>query len=252
MRFPTCAALVLFALVASGCGLNRELARKADAVVAATRPSEVACAEPDRCAIASPWHALADEARATSTADKPVHYVDLLETGEDSLLLRVHLIRAARKSIDIQTFIWAGDDSGWLVLDELIAAAKRGVHVRVIVDQLFSLDDVGWLARIAAMHTNIEFRLYNPTFDKAVTQPLEFAAGIVCCFSSFNQRMHNKLFLVDGEDTVSLVNYRVRGRYYVVDRIFDAAELRLGAKKQAVVRITRTVEGQKKSHDRRR
>ena len=60
------------------------------------------------------------------------------------------------------------------------------------------------------------------------------------------------LFLVDGEDTVSLVNYRVRGRYYVVDRIFDAAELRLGAKKQAVVRITRTVEGQKKSHDRRR
>ena len=36
-----------------------------------------------------------------------------------------------------------------------------------------------------------------------------------------------------------LVNYRVRDRYYLVDRIFDAAELRLGLKKQQVVRIER-------------
>ncbi len=60
------------------------------------------------------------------------------------------------------------------------------------------------------------------------------------------------LFLVDGKDSVSLVNYRVRGRYYVVDRIIDAAELRLGAKKQAVVRITRTADGAKKTRDRGR
>lgn len=36
-----------------------------------------------------------------------------------------------------------------------------------------------------------------------------------------------------------LVNYRQRERYYIVDRIFDAAELRLGLKKQKVVRIER-------------
>lgn len=47
------------------------------------------------------------------------------------------------------------------------------------------------------------------------------------------------LFLVDGKGTASLVNYRVEGRYYVVDRLFDAAELRLGLKPQAVVRISR-------------
>ncbi len=50
------------------------------------------------------------------------------------------------------------------------------------------------------------------------------------------------LFLVDGKGTVSLVNYRVQGRYYVVDRLFDAAELRLGLKHQDVVRISRTGE----------
>jgi type IV secretion system protein VirB9 len=48
------------------------------------------------------------------------------------------------------------------------------------------------------------------------------------------------LFLVDGKDQVSLVNYRVQGRFYVVDRLFAAAELRLGGKKQDIVRITRS------------
>ena len=48
------------------------------------------------------------------------------------------------------------------------------------------------------------------------------------------------LFLVDGKGTAQLVNYRVQGRYYVVDRLFEAAELRLGLKRQDVVRITRS------------
>ncbi|NMN02924.1 MULTISPECIES: P-type conjugative transfer protein TrbG [unclassified Novosphingobium] len=50
------------------------------------------------------------------------------------------------------------------------------------------------------------------------------------------------LFLVDAKGDAQLVNYRVQGRYYIVDRIFDAAELRLGLKHQDVVRISRTGE----------
>ncbi|PZU07127.1 MAG: P-type conjugative transfer protein TrbG [Sphingomonas sp.] len=50
------------------------------------------------------------------------------------------------------------------------------------------------------------------------------------------------LFLVDAKGEASLVNYRVQGRFYVVDRLFDVAELRLGLKKQQVVRIARTDE----------
>ena len=213
-------ALLSTLWVATGCGLNRPLARQADALVAQTRPTMVNCAREDRCAIDSPYRQLVENARAASTSETPVHYVNVLEHGEDSLLLRVHLIRAAQKSIDIQTFIWAEDASGWLMLDELIAAAKRGVRVRVLVDQLFSLDDVEWLSRIASAHANLEFRLYNPTFDEAVTQPLEFAAGLLCCFSSFNQRMHNKLFLVDGD--IGIAGGRnVEDRYFDWDQEFD-------------------------------
>lgn len=45
------------------------------------------------------------------------------------------------------------------------------------------------------------------------------------------------LFVVGEDGKAQLVNYRMAGRYYVVDRLFGAAELRLGGKKQKVVRI---------------
>lgn len=47
------------------------------------------------------------------------------------------------------------------------------------------------------------------------------------------------LFVSGPRGTVALVNYRLRERYYVVDRIFNQAELRLGERRQQVVRITR-------------
>ena len=47
------------------------------------------------------------------------------------------------------------------------------------------------------------------------------------------------LFLVGTDGAAQLVNYRLRGRYYVVDRLFDTAELRIGGKDKAVVRIRR-------------
>jgi phosphatidylserine/phosphatidylglycerophosphate/cardiolipin synthase-like enzyme len=214
------ACIALGTCMLAGCGVNRPLARRAEALVADTRPSALECARADHCAIDSPYMTLAAQAREASRPDAPVHYVNVIERGEDSLLLRVHLIRAARRSIDIQTFIWADDDAGWLVLDELAAAARRGVRVRVLADQLFSLDDVEWLARIARAHVNLDFRLYNPTFDEAVTQPLEFAIGVLCCFSRFNQRMHNKLLLVDGE--IGIAGGRnYENRYFDWDQEFD-------------------------------
>lgn len=53
------------------------------------------------------------------------------------------------------------------------------------------------------------------------------------------------LFLVDAKGAAQLVNYRVQGRYYVVDRLFETAELRLGLKRQDVVRIRRGSQAEK-------
>lgn len=51
------------------------------------------------------------------------------------------------------------------------------------------------------------------------------------------------LFLVGPDGEAQLVNYRVAGRYYIVDRLFGAAELRLGGEEQKVVRVTATQVG---------
>jgi len=48
------------------------------------------------------------------------------------------------------------------------------------------------------------------------------------------------LFVLSKKGEPELVNYRMRGNYYVVDRLFAAAELRLGEKRQDIVRIIRT------------
>jgi type IV secretion system protein VirB9 len=57
---------------------------------------------------------------------------------------------------------------------------------------------------------------------------------------SLRQSEAPPLFVVGAGGDSQLVNYRLRGSYYVVDRLFAAAELRLGDQPQKVVRITRT------------
>lgn len=47
------------------------------------------------------------------------------------------------------------------------------------------------------------------------------------------------LFVLGKKGQVELVNYRMKGRFYVVDRLFKAAELRLGEDPQQKVTITR-------------
>jgi len=49
------------------------------------------------------------------------------------------------------------------------------------------------------------------------------------------------LFLLDPAHRVELVNYRYQGGYYIVDRLIDVAELRIGESPQTIVRITRSL-----------
>lgn len=136
----------------------------------------------------------------------------LLDTGRDALLARLHLIRSATRSIRIQTFIWSNDDVGRLMIYELISAAKRGVKVQIIADHIASFRDVELAAFVATVSTNLSFRHYRPAANRIDPAPLQEALNFLIP-NDTNQRMHNKLFVVD--DAVAITGGRnIENTYY--------------------------------------
>lgn len=192
-----CAAIWL-ALLCSACASLSDAQRdRAAGIAAAARSDVVECTQPDACALSSPLYDLGARARAESTPQAPRHYAVILDEGQGALLARLNLIRSARQRIDLQTYIFDKDDSARLVLDELLAAARRGVKVRLLIDQLSAIADLEILAALSGAHDNFSIRIYNPSFGKAKLNYLDYAGSVLCCFRRFNQRMHTKLLLVD-------------------------------------------------------
>lgn len=193
------AGTLLLALACGACaGLRPAQRAHVAQLVANARSTALTCDRADACARPSPLHALAARAFAESTPDAPRHYALILDSGHDALLARLNLLRSATKSIDLQTYIFDEDDAGRLVLDELLAAARRGVRVRVLVDQLSALKRVDTLAALAGAHANFEIRIYNPVLGRARINYPQYALAAACCWHRLNQRMHTKLLVVDG------------------------------------------------------
>ena len=206
-RRPGRALAGLLALLLAGCATLSPQQRSAAADVAVrARSTRVDCVRADACALPSPLLAMARDTLAASTPAAPRHRALILDDAPDALLARVHLIRAARRSIGLQTYIFDEDDAAQLVLDELQAAAFRGVKVRILIDQLAALRKVETLAALTSLHANLELRVYNPVLDRARLSLPMYAAAAACCWGQLNRRRHNKLLVVD--DAVGIVGGR--------------------------------------------
>ncbi|HEI1898878.1 TPA: phospholipase D family protein [Escherichia coli] len=129
-----------------------------------------------------------------------------LEKSLDAFAARYRLAEMAEHTLDVQYYIWQDDMSGRLLFSALLAAAKRGVRVRLLLDDNNTpgLDDI---LRLLDSHPRIEVRLFNP-FSFRLLRPL----GYITDFSRLNRRMHNKSFTVDG--VVTLVGGRNIGDAY--------------------------------------
>lgn len=138
--------------------------------------------------------------------------VYLLEEGQEAMLARAWLCEYAEKTIDIQYFIFAADNIGLIATDFILRAADRGVKVRILVDDL--LVDAGPKELLAInSHPNVQIKIYNPNANigKNLVGKLYSAAKN---FNSFNQRMHNKTFTVDGKVVIT-------GGRNIADEYFD-------------------------------
>src|SRR5260370_40000443 len=91
-----------------------------------------------------PGHAIPPDAQTIlgrRCADATAHHVGesgfvVLDDGRQSMTTRLALVSAAERSIDIQSFIWAGDTVGRVLWDSIRRAADRGVRVRILVDDM--------------------------------------------------------------------------------------------------------------------
>ena len=115
---------------------------------------------------------------------------------------------------------------------ELVAFRSKNSNSKRVHDQTVSTG-------ILPENLNFRYRIegdapWRPVhvFDDGKKVFIQFPSGI-------SQGDAPPLFVQSSSGERALVNYRVKGKYYVVDRLFAHAELRLGKKPQKVVRITR-------------
>jgi putative cardiolipin synthase len=121
----------------------------------------------------------------------------LLNTGDEGLEWRLRSIDSATQTLDLQTFIWKNDHVGQLIQAHVLAAADRGVKVRIMLDDSFlSGNDRSILA--LAQHPRIHYHIYNPATlreDSLVSKQLANLND----FQRLDHRMHNKVMVVDSQ-----------------------------------------------------
>ena len=165
----------------------------------------------DRGAVESPLTALASA--------HPRSGVSLLADPDDALQSRLHLAALAQSTLDLQYYLWQGDDSGLALTYEVLRAAERGVRVRILLDDIYhSGRDSAYQALDS--HPNVEVRLFNPMGNRGSVKQMNYAVGK----SAFNYRMHNKIFLVDGVAAI-LGGRNIGDEYFGRDASFNFQDM---------------------------
>jgi type IV secretion system protein VirB9 len=116
--------------------------------------------------------------------------------------------------------------------DRMLALQRqaRAASIAAPVDTGLSLENLRF--RYAISGSNPPWKPLR-AFDDGEKVYIQFPAGIA-------QGDLPPLFVIGAQGDGQLVNYRFRSPYYIVDRLFGAAELRLGGDRGDVVRIERT------------
>jgi putative cardiolipin synthase len=138
----------------------------------------------------------------------------LISDNYDAFAARVLAARSAVRTLDLMYYLWHEDHTGRLLLQEVFRAAQRGVHVRMLLDDVNPrTNDSAYLA--LSSHPNIELKLFNPSGvrSRGIARSIE----VLLRLFALTRRMHNKAWIAD--DNLAIVGGRNVG-----DAYFDAAE----------------------------
>lgn len=135
---------------------------------------------------------LAIARRGTARSDSAFRLIDTVDLAYNS---RLALIQRAERSLDLQYYAIHADASTESLLQEIVAAARRGVRVRILLDDFNTVGEDAQVLRLA-FERNIEVRMFNP-----LPGPRNNMVGRVIAslhdFERMQKRMHNKVFIAD-------------------------------------------------------
>ena len=138
----------------------------------------------------------------------------IVSVGADGFRIRMQMIDAAQKTLDLQYYIFRGDVTGRLLTDGLARAAKRGVRIRLLIDDADTVPGDEQILRLLDL-PSVEVRIFNPYGYRGhskVMRDLDFLFHA----SRLNYRMHNKLFVVD--NALAVVGGRnIGNQYFQID-----------------------------------
>lgn len=136
----------------------------------------------------------------TLAAAAPGNRFHVLNRADDALVWRLRAIDTATVAIDLQTFLWKPDTAGRAFLQRVLAAADRGVRVRILLDDSFTVGEGDAIGAVA-QHPNVEVRIYNPFTHRPDSLALRQVANLAD-FARIDHRMHNKVIIVDGRAAI--------------------------------------------------
>ena len=158
-------------------------------------------------------HVLTQNSKHLPTSGESAVYP--LYDGVEAFAARNALIKNAQSSLDLQYYTMQKGLSTRLLLREVVAAAERGVRIRILLDDREQLGrDKDML--ILNAHPNIEVRVYNPIKRFRGTLVTRWAV-FLSNLSTLRRRMHIKMWLADGVMGVT-------GGRNLSDRYFNAGE----------------------------
>lgn len=143
----------------------------------------------------------------------------LVYNNEADLNWRLAMIDSAQETLDLQTYLWRADFGGGLLLSRMVAAADRGVRVRLLVDDFLLRGQDRFVAALND-HPNIEIRVWNPGGRRQLGRNLEFLVRL----SELNHRLHNKVLIADNRMLLA-GGRNISNEYYGISERFNFLDI---------------------------
>jgi putative cardiolipin synthase len=147
------------------------------------------------------------------------------------------MIDAAQRTLDLQYYIFRGDDTGRMLTEHLLHAADRGVRIRVLIDDADTVAGDEQILRLMN-HGAVELRIYNPAKYRGhvrIVRRVEFVLNA----RRLDYRMHNKLLVAD--NAAALMGGRnIGNQYFQIDPESQFADDDVFAAGPIVPQLSRT------------